>query len=449
MSVSLLLTPAQRRQRTVALAVVVTAYMLSFFQRFAPAGIAQDLASAFQTSAASLGVLAATYFYVYTVMQIPTGILVDTLGPRRILVLGGIIGGLGSLLFGLAPDLSLALAGRTLVGLGVSVTFIAMLKIIAVWYEESRFATVVGIALLLGNLGSVIAGAPLALMAQGIGWRMVFVGIAGISLLLGLGCWLVVRDRPPRADGQASATTPVRVHFDRTVIFNALLAIVRNRTTWPLAVVMLGICGAFFTFAGLWATPYLMQVHGMSRNLAANHLSVYFAGFALGALFLGSLSDRMKRRKPVLIACTHANAVLWLLWYAAIPLTPWLGYSLFALMGITTASFTLTWACAKEVNPPLLSGMSTSVVNMGGFLAAAILQPLVGWVIDQHWQGGMTASGTRLYTPDDFSAGILLLAVMAWLGALASWWIRETGCRNIWAELDATQTGRTSQQAGS
>ena len=91
------LTPEQMNRRWLALGIVALAYVLSFFQRFAPAGIANDLAAAFETSAASLGVLAATYFYVYTVMQVPTGMLADTLGPRRILVLGGVIGGLGSI----------------------------------------------------------------------------------------------------------------------------------------------------------------------------------------------------------------------------------------------------------------------------------------------------------------------------------------------------------------
>jgi predicted MFS family arabinose efflux permease len=83
-----------------------------FFQRFAPAGIAPDLIAAFNTTASSLGVLAATYFYVYTVMQVPTGILVDTLGPRLILLLGGLVGGVGSLLFGMAPNFDLALLGE-------------------------------------------------------------------------------------------------------------------------------------------------------------------------------------------------------------------------------------------------------------------------------------------------------------------------------------------------
>jgi nitrate/nitrite transporter NarK len=111
-------------------------------------------------------------------------------------------------------------------------------------------------------------------------------------------------------------------------------------------------------------------------------------------------------------------------------------YALFAAMGVATASFTLTWACAKEVNPPQLSGMSTSVTNMGGFLGGALLQPLVGWVMDLSWQGTVV-DGVRLYSPDDFKYGLLVMAGVAWFGAMAAWRIRETRCRNIHKELFA------------
>ena len=424
-------TSQERRRRTIALSIVVAAFVLSFFQRFAPAGIAQDLVAAFNTTASSLGVLAATYFYVYTVMQVPTGVLVDTFGPRRILLVGGIVGGAGSLMFGLAPTLEWALAGRTLIGLGVSVTFICMLKIIAVSFEERRFATLVGLSMLIGNFGSVLAGAPLSWLAQATGWRGVFVGLAGVSLLLGIACWILVRDRL-----DVAGTPVAKPRFDRTAVFGGLLSVVRNRDTWPAAIVNFGICGSFFAFAGLWATPFLTQAQGMTRAVAANHVSLYFAGFALGCVFIGTLSDRLGKRKPVLIVSSHLFVLLWLLLLSGISLPPAASYALFAAMGLATASFTLTWACAKEVNPPLLSGMSTSVTNMGGFLSAALLQPLVGWVMDRHWQGGLTSSGARLYTPEDFHAGLLLLASVAAVGALASWRIRETGCRNIWKPVN-------------
>lgn len=422
-------SPEQKRRRVLALAVVVAAYVLSFFQRFAPAGIAQDLAAAFQTSAASLGVLAATYFYVYTLMQVPTGILVDTLGPRRILLLGGIVAGIGSLLFGAAQNLDAALTGRTLIGLGVSVTFIAMLKIIAVWFEEHRFASVVGLSMLLGNFGSVLAGSPLSWLAQTAGWRGVFIGVGVVSLLLGALAWLLVRDRPPTS-GLPQHAQP---KFDRTVILTGLLRVVRNPATWPAVFVNTGLSGSFFAFGGLWATPFLMQGMNMSRDMATAHLSLYFAGFAIGCLAIGTLSDRLRRRKPVIVASSLVYGAIWLAWLSGAALPPLASYSLFALMGLTTASFTLSWACAKEVNPPQLSGMSTSVANMGGFLMGALLQPAVGWVMDQRWNGAMI-DGVRLYTPEDYRWGLLLIACATWLGAAAAWFIRETHCRNLWKE---------------
>ena len=417
----------ERRRRTVVLSIVVATYALSFFQRFAPAGIASDLAVAFHTTAASLGALAATYFYVYTLMQVPTGILVDTLGPRRILLIGGLIGGAGSLIFGLAPSLELALVGRTLVGLGVSVTFIAMLKIIAVSFDERRFATLVGLSMLIGNLGSVLAGAPLSWLAQLSGWRSIFVALAGVSILLGIACWVLVRERAAPT-GQAQ----VKPQFDRALILAGLRSVLRNRDTWPTVWVNFGICGSFFAFAGLWATPFLTQAQGMTRAVAANHVSLYFVGFAIGCVAIGTLSDRLGKRKPVLIASSHLYLLIWLLllWGPALPLLA--SYAVYALMGLVTAGFTLTWACVKEVNAPVFSGMSTSVTNMAGFLAGALLQPLVGWVMDRSWQGGLTSKGARLFTPQDYHAGLLLLLAVAALGAVATWWIRETGCRNIW-----------------
>jgi predicted MFS family arabinose efflux permease len=419
------LSPEQMRRRWLALGIVALAYILSFFQRFAPAGIAQDLAASFETSAASLGILAATYFYVYTVMQVPTGILVDTLGPRRILALGGLIGAAGSFLFGLAPTLELALVGRTLIGLGVSVTFIAMLKLVAVWFEENRFATMVGICMLIGNLGSVLAGAPLSALAQATGWRGVFIGVGFASLVLAALCWLIVRDAPE------SGTVAPKPRFDRTLVLSSLWSVMKNRNTWPAVAVNTGMSGAFFTFAGLWAMPYLMQVHGMARSVAATHLSLWFGGFAIGCLFIGGLSDRLGRRKPVLIVASHLYGAIWLVWLSCATMPVMLSYALFALMGLTTAGFSLTWACSKEVNPPLLSGMSTSVANMGGFLAGALLQPLVGWIMDLGWKGEMV-SGARFYDVETWRYGVLVLSVCAILGAVSSWWIRETRCRNIW-----------------
>ncbi len=407
-------------RRGLAYALVLVAYVLSFFHRFAPAGIAGDLSAAFQTNAASLGALAATYFYVYTLMQIPTGVLVDTIGPRRILIIGSLIAALGSLAFAMAGSLDAALVGRTLIGLGVSVVFIAMLKLIALWFDEGRFATMVGVSMLIGNAGSVLAGTPLATIAEASSWRYVFFGTALISLAIAAASALFIRE----AQG-------ARPRVDRAVVLGGLASVLKNRDTWPSVIVNFGMAGSFFTFGGLWATPYLMQVHEMSRVMAANHLSLYFAGFAVGCFAIGTLSDRIGRRKPVLIGAGLLCCAMWALWLSGLRMPVGVSQALFAFMGLVTAAFSLSWACAKEVNPPQLSGMSTSVTNMGGFLAGALLQPAVGLVMDLGWDGTLV-EGVRQYTTATFLAGISLIAGAAVLGTVAAFFVRETRCRNVW-----------------
>ena len=102
-------------------------------------------------------------------------------------------------------------------------------------------------------------------------------------------------------------------------------------------------------------------------------------------------------------------------------------------MGFSTAGFSLTWACAKEVNPPQLAGMSTSIANVGGFFGAAVMQPLVGWLMDQVWAGTL-ANGVRVYSLGDFRFGFSIVIGMAFFGLVAGFFIRETRCKNLWVE---------------
>ena len=409
---------APRSAAVVGLAIAIAAYLLSFFHRVAPAAISADLQATFAIGGAQLGSLAATYFYVYTVMQVPTGVLADTLGPRRLLFWGGLVAGVGSLMFGLAGSFEMAFVGRTLVGLGVSVTFIAMLKLIAVGFDDRRFATLVGLCMLIGNLGPILAGAPLAWATQAAGWRQVFVAVGVFSFFIALAALRWVAETPTGK-------------VDRTVWLTGLATVLKNRATWPGFFGNLGLGGAFFAFAGLWAVPYLTQVHGLTRAVAANHVSVYFIGFAVGSALWGRVSDALGRRKPVMLAVSGAHVLGWGVWLSGVALPLSATYALCGLMGLATAGFTLSWAAAKEVNPPQLSGMATSVVNVGVFLGPAILQPLVGWVMERTWDGTLV-NGVRIYSAGDYASGLWLMAASALLGWLAVFFVRETGCRNQW-----------------
>jgi sugar phosphate permease len=404
------------RARRIVFGIVLASYVLSFFHRTAPAAIAGELTRAFSISGAVLGTLAATYFYVYTLLQIPVGVLADTLGPRRLVTGGSLVAAAGSFTFALAPAWELAALGRTLVGIGVAVAFIAILKVNAVWFPASRFATVNGATMFAGNLGAVLAGAPLAWIVTQASWRVVFVGLGVLSLAIALATWLKVRDRPQDL-GFAPVHKPLAPGA-RMPWRDALLKVLRNRATWPGFFVNMGVAGTYLAFAGLWSVPFLQDVYGMPRVLAAQHSSVLLLGVAIGSMIVGIVSDRLRNRRDVMRAYTALYALSWLPWLLHVEWPPAATVAWCFLMGLLIPGFVLTWTVAKEVNRPEHSGIATSVVNVGIFLGTGILQPLIGWVLDRGRAGADLATA--------WHHAIMILAAAAAFGAACAWLVRES-----------------------
>jgi predicted MFS family arabinose efflux permease len=397
--------------RRVVFGLALASFVLSFFHRTAPAAIAGELTRAFSISSTVLGTLAATYFYVYTVLQIPVGVLADTLGPRKLLAGGSAIAAAGSLLFALAPVWEVAGVGRMLVGVGTSVVFISVLKLSAVWFSPRRFATLAGVTMFSGNLGAVIAGAPLAWIVTQASWRAVFVALAVLSALLAMASWLRVRDRPE--DLGLPVVNPPAPTSAHVPWMSALMRVLANPATWPPFFVNLGVGGSFLAFAGLWAVPYLQQVHGMSRVTAAQHSSLLLLGVAFGSMAIGLISDRLGSRRGVMRTAVLLYTLSWLPWLLHVQWPLWATLGWFLLMGLLIPGFTLSWTIAKEANSPRYAGIATSVVNTGIFLGAGILQPLVGWVLDQ--------GRARLDVEAAWDRALTVLVGAAILALIAAW----------------------------
>jgi len=414
--------------RWIVFALGAAAFFLSFFHRVAPAAIAEELTQAFHVSGAALGALAATYFYIYTVMQLPTGVLADTLGPRRVLTAGGVVAGIGSVIFGGADTIAIAALGRTLVGLGVSVAFISLLKLNASWFADHHFATAVGLANVIGIGGALFATAPLAWLITLVSWRSVFMAVGIASLALAAMIWSKVRDHPanaPCGDAVMLAAPNAGARW-----YHGLAEVLRNRATWPCFWVNFGISGTYMSFIGLWAVPFLIHAYDMSPLAASRHASVMLIAYAVSVAGVGVLSDRMRRRRPLIIASALLYLACWAAWLTGVGgLAPGMTYAVCALMGFGIPGFTLSWACSKEVNRPRYSGMATSLANTGGFLAAGILQPLVGWVLDRSTAGGQTLSTLEAFRP-----ALWVFAGFSFIGLAGALFIRETHCRNIWSD---------------
>ncbi len=411
--------------------ILAVSYMLVFFHRIAPGVMAGELMQAFATTGAELGSLAAMYFYVYTVMQIPAGVLADTLGTRLAAGMGALVAGIGSILFGLAADLGTASVGRFLVGLGVSVVFVGLMRANTVWWSESRYGFISGLTVVLGNVGAMLAAGPLALLLAMASWRTVFIAIGVFSLVIAALTFLFVRNRPEDAGFSSLREMESQpAHAPRTKHWlHALRDVLREPAVWPGFWVNLGMTGSMLALVGLWGVPLLRDVHGLSRAQASLYTTITLAAFAVGALGLGVLSDRMQRRKPVLIAASVSSCLVWL-GLLLLPWTAgWSGLLLYGLLGFCAGGFIVTFGAAKEIVAPNVAGMAIAVVNTGNFLGAAIAQPLFGWLLDRGWDGTVI-EGVRRYSAGDYVSGLWLCFGMTLLSAVASLRLRETYCRN-------------------
>ncbi len=430
------MTPCERRRfqrvRWTIFALLVLSYMMVYFHRMAPGVVAADLMQAFGTSGAALGSLAAMYYYVYTAMQIPSGVLADTLGPRFAVAAGALVAGIGSIVFGLAPEFTMASAGRFLVGLGVSVVFVGLMKSNTLWFSERRYGLISGLTLLLGNVGSILAAGPLAVVLGWASWRGVFVTAGLLSMLLAVITVLLVRNRPQdagfpslRAMAGERELPERKRHWWRE-----LQAVLGNRAVWPGFWVNFGVTGTLFAFAGLWGVPLMRDVFGLSRGEASLYTTAALAGFAVGSFAMGALSDRLGRRKPVILGAGLFSFTSWM----ALALLPWgpgaSGLLLYGVLGFAAGGFVVTYAAAKEVVAPANAGMAIALVNTGLFLGAAIMQPLFGWVVDLTWDGALQ-EGVRRYDWASYRNGLWASAAFAALALAAATRLKETRCRNL------------------
>jgi sugar phosphate permease len=415
--------------------VPASLYFFSYFHRVATAVVAEDLMREFGIPAASLGTLAAIYPYVFAAMALVAGSLADTLGPRWTMTLGGVTMGLGAALFGLAPTFASAFVGRLLVGLGASVMLIAWLALAAEWFRADQFATVSGMTQTIGNVGALAASSPLAFAVEAAGWRLTFVAIGGLTLLLAACVAGLVRDTPSALGLPAVHPERPRRATPFAEMLRAAGGVVANRRTWPPVLAAGGVYASAIAFQGLWGVPYLTQVYGLPRVSAATVVAMIGVGFGVGSPLIGRLSDRWlaRRRLPMLVSVS-VYAVAWLV--LALPPEPVIPRPLLMpflfLLGLGSSGLILVWSCVREVNDPARVGVAVGFCNMPIFLGFALLQWLTGVILDAHWAGEMVA-GVRAYPAAAYRSAFVLCLGAALAAVVAAALVTETRCRNVWA----------------
>jgi sugar phosphate permease len=411
--------------------------------------VVDQLMMEFNMSAAGVGSVLALYFYVYAAMQVPSGMLADSYGPRKVLAWGCVVAGVGTIVFGLAPSVPVLYLGRLLLTVGVSVVFVSVLTIQANWFPSHYFGRVSSLLGCVGGAGALIGATPMALLVIYAGWRGAFQVLGFLSFLTAAACWLLVRDHPSDLVGSSASATsnPGSVETPNTDLVSPTLhrrfcSMFGNKYVWPPLLIGMGAYGTLLAFQGAWGIPYLMQVYGMARDSAATLMLLITIGFMSGMLVLAAVSERYRTRKVPAVAGSFVYVGLWLtvlLWNGGKPPEIAL-YPISLLLGASCGFTILTLACVKEVVPRSIAGMSMGLVNIGPFLMAAVLQVVVGFVLDWRWDGSM-ADGVRVYGLAAYRAGMATIVAGAFLYVVGALTLKETRCRDLDYHSKASANG--------
>lgn len=412
--------PAFRHYRWLIFGILGAGYLLVYFHRLCPAVLAVNMMRDLQADGAVLGLLGSAYFYPYALMQLPAGLLADSWGARRTIPLFLVIAALGCLILSQAPSTGVAVIGRVVVGFGVSMLFVPAMKVLSEWFRPEEFAYVTGAFLALGGLGALCSTIPLALLNGQIGWRSSFFVIALLTLLLAMAILLVVRNSPADLKSAPGSLSRRRKGGRKSV--NPIL-VLRSPALWPVALWFFFLPTIYLTFAGLWGGPFLEQVYGLTGLQVGTVLSLTVFGKIFASFFLVWLSDSLfKGRRPVLLLSSLAVIGLTaVLTFAPSRLTLSGLYLLCFCLGIfASGSAAIGLTAAKELFPKRRTGTALGMVTLFPFIGAAILQPLLGWILDLR---GIHNPAFRLSA---YQSAFSVLLVCALLSLIAAFFIVET-----------------------
>ena len=387
-------------------------FFYAFVLRVAPAVMVEELMREFTVGAAILGYLSATYLYIYAALQIPLGLVVDKYGLRGVVAGACAVCGIGSIVFSLAENVYVAYLGRGLVGAGAAFSFVGALNMAARWFP-SRFAVLGGWAQMMGSVGGFVGQAPLSMAVAAFGWRScnLSLGVGGIFLA----ALLLFTVRDPKKTGSSD---------DNLSIWLGLKYVCTNSQTWLATLAAAGLTGTLLAFGGLWGVPYLMAAREIDKPTAASFISIIFIGWAVGAPFFGWLSDRIGKRR-VLLLCGTAGAALTISTIIVFPkLSTILIIPVLTLKGFFSASMILGFALAKENNPAESSGVALGLINTFVVGSGAILQPVVGVLLDYTWSG-QTGGGVRIFDVEAFQVSMAILPLICLLSFVSAFYIRE------------------------
>jgi MFS family permease len=372
----------------------LAAYVVAVLQRTSLGVAGIDAAHRFDASASVLATFAVLQLLVYAGLQIPVGVSVDRLGPRRLIATGAIVMATGQVLLAVSHSLGLAILARALVGAGDAMTFVSVLRLVNTWFPPRRVPVVSQLTGVVGQLGQLLSAVPLAALLHERGWTTAYLSIASVGVLAAIVAVIGIRDAPP------GAAPPTAIGVRRVLV--------QLRAAWLHPGTRLGLWTHFSTqfsgtvFALLWGFPFLVSGQGLSTQRAGGLMTLLVLGsMTAGPVFGRFVALHPLRRSWLVLAIIGTTVAVWttvLLWPGRAPL--WLLVVLVLVLAVGGPGSMVGFDFARSFNPPGRLGTATGIVNIGGFVASLLTMFAIGVVLDLVAPAG--GSGSRDYSLSAF-----------------------------------------------
>lgn len=397
-------------------------YFSDYLARVAPGVMHRSLQMDFGINEAGFGILTASFYFPYILMQIPVGLTVDRLSIRAILTVMSLVTALGCCVFGLADGLMMASVGRMLIGFSAAFAFVSSLRLATSWFPPAMLGLLAGLTQAIGMLGAAAGEAPVSFLVANVGWRHSMLIIAFLFIALAGLLYQFVQDKP------GSKRSEIR--FEQAIsIITSLRIVLSHRQTWLNALYAGFLFGPTAVIGEAIGPAYLQYGRGLSAHAAAFATGLIFIGWGISGPISGWLSDRMGRRKPLMIFSALCGIVLTSLFvfYPGIDKTS--AYFIFFLFGLTNTGVAIAYAVSTEIHESNVVGTSIAFTNMISIFVGALMQPLVGRLVD-------LVSGPRAYNVEtlllsDFQAGLRILPLCSLVALILAFTVKETYCRPI------------------
>lgn len=344
------------------IACLFAGYVLSQFYRAFLAVLAPVLKTDLGATPEDLAAASGLWFLIFAAMQVPVGMALDRIGPRRTASSLLMIGALGATLFATAEGpLSIKVA-MALIGIGCSPVMMSGYYIFARSFPVAVFGTLAGAMVGIGNLGNIGSALPLSAAVDAIGWRGAVWVLAGVTALIALLIAVLVRD-------------PARIVTQEK---GSLLDLLRMRALWPLFAMMALCYAPIAAVRGLWVGPYYAEVFGATADEIGQVTLWMGLAMVLGSFAYGPLERVFGTRKG-LILVGNVLVLLALIGLWAMPLAGgWVTLGLFVLFGLAGTSFPMVIAHGRAFLPAHLTGRGVTLLNLFGIGAVGVAQFITG-----------------------------------------------------------------------